>query len=49
MQWHTQAGNITTNFKVKIEFTLPELRLIPAKDVPFALILWYVTKIIYLS
>ena len=23
MQWHTQAGNITTNFKVKVYFTLP--------------------------
>ena len=26
MQWHTQAGKITTNSKVKIDFTLPELR-----------------------
>ena len=25
MQWHTQAGSITTNINVKIEFTLPEL------------------------
>ena len=25
MQWHTQAGSITTNLKVKIDFTLPEL------------------------
>ena len=25
MQCHTQAGNITTNLKVKIYFTLPEL------------------------
>ena len=25
MQWQTQAGNITTNFKIKIEFTLPTL------------------------
>ena len=25
MQWHTQAGNITTNLKVKIDFTLPAL------------------------
>ena len=24
MQWHTQTGNITTNLKVKIDFTLPE-------------------------
>ena len=24
MQWHTQAGNITTNLKFKIDFTLPE-------------------------
>ena len=22
MQWQTQAGNITTNFKVKVDFTL---------------------------
>ena len=22
-KWHTQAGNITTNTKVKIDFTLP--------------------------
>ena len=26
MQWHTHEGNITTNLKVKIDFTLPELR-----------------------
>ena len=26
MQWHTQAGNITTNIKVKVDFTLPVLR-----------------------
>ena len=25
VQWHMQAGNITTNHKVKIYFTLPEL------------------------
>ena len=25
MQWQTQAGNITTNFKVKVDFTLPTL------------------------
>ena len=25
MQLHTQAGNITTNLKVKIDFTLTEL------------------------
>ena len=25
MQWHTQAGSITTNLKVKADFTLPEL------------------------
>ena len=25
MQWHTQAGNITTNLKVKLDFTLPIL------------------------
>ena len=25
MQWHTQAGIITTNIKVKIDFTLTEL------------------------
>ena len=25
MQWHTQAGNITTNLKVKTFFNLPEL------------------------
>ena len=25
MQWHTQGGSITTNIKVKIYFTLPEL------------------------
>ena len=25
MQFHTQSGNITTKFKVKIDFTLPEL------------------------
>ena len=25
MQWHTQAGNITTNIKVEVEFTLPEI------------------------
>ena len=25
MQWKTQAGNITTNFKVEVYFTLPAL------------------------
>ena len=25
VQWHTQAGNITTNLRVKIDFTLPKL------------------------
>ena len=25
MQWNTQAGNITTNIKVKIDFALPAL------------------------
>ena len=25
-QWHTQAGNITTNLKVKLYFTLPAFR-----------------------
>ena len=25
MQWHTQAGNITTNLKVKVDLTLPAL------------------------
>ena len=25
MQWHTQAGGITTNLKVKVDLTLPKL------------------------
>ena len=25
MQWHTQAGKITTNTRIKIDFTLTEL------------------------
>ena len=25
MQWHMQAGNITTNIKVKVYLTLPKL------------------------
>ena len=25
IQWHTQAGNITTNLDIKINFTLTEL------------------------
>ena len=25
MQWHAQAGNITTNIQVKLDFTLPPL------------------------
>ena len=25
IQWHTQAGNITTNLKVEVYFTLPSL------------------------
>ena len=25
MKWHTQAGSITTNLKLNIDFTLPEL------------------------
>ena len=28
IQWHTQAGNITTNLKVKVYFTLPALSAI---------------------
>ena len=24
MQWHTQAGIITTNLKVQVDFTLPK-------------------------
>ena len=26
MQWHTQAGNITTNIQVEVDFNLPALR-----------------------
>ena len=25
IQWHTQAGNITANLKVNVDFTLPAL------------------------
>ena len=25
MQWHTQAGNVTNNLKIKVDFTLPML------------------------
>ena len=25
MQWHMQAGNITTNIKVEADFTLPKI------------------------
>ena len=25
IQWHTHTGSITTNLKIKIHFTLPEL------------------------
>ena len=25
MQWHTEAGNITTNIKVEVNFTVPKL------------------------
>ena len=25
IQWHTQAGNINTNLKVKVDFNVPEL------------------------
>ena len=25
IQWHTQVGNITTDLKVKVDFTLPAL------------------------
>ena len=25
MQWHTQAGNITTDFKFKVDFASPAL------------------------
>ena len=32
-----------------IKFPPPLLRLGPAQDVPYALILWYVSKTIYLS
>ena len=34
MQWNMQAGKITTNLKVKIDFTLPELSL---KEI----VMWY--------
>ena len=27
MQWHMQAGNITINIKVKVDFTLPALSM----------------------
>ena len=27
MQWHTSAGNITTNMRIKVYFTLPALRV----------------------
>ena len=27
-KWHTQAGSITANLKVRIDFTLPELIVI---------------------
>ena len=30
MQWHTQAGNSTTNYKAKVDFTLPALRAMNA-------------------
>ena len=30
MQWQTHAGNITTNHKVKVDFTLPALRAMNA-------------------
>ena len=25
MQWHTQAGNITPDIEIEVDFTLPEL------------------------
>ena len=25
LQWHTEDGNINTNLKVEVDFTLPEL------------------------
>ena len=31
MQWHIQAGNNTTNHKVKVYFTLPALSTISIK------------------
>ena len=34
MQWHTQAGKITTNLKDKIDFTLPEIS-------PKEIVMWY--------
>ena len=30
MHWHTQAGNITSNIKVKVYFTLPGIRVMNA-------------------
>ena len=27
MQWHTQAGNITTKFQVKVDFNLTTLSM----------------------
>ena len=33
MQWNTQSGNITTNLKIKIYFTLPTLIANERRDV----------------
>ena len=37
----TRALNLTTKWKINL--------LVPAQDVPYALIIWYVLKIIYSS
>ena len=37
MQWHTQAGNITTNIKVEVDFTLPDI-----SDMNVVTCKWYV-------
>ena len=36
MQWQTQEGKITKNIKVKIDFTLPELRATEKCDMEFS-------------
>ena len=43
-------GDIIEHFTlVQLVVNVGNVRLVPSQDVPYAIIIWYVSKIIYLS